>query len=612
VGGSISGLTAAGLVLLNNAADATTIAANATSFVMHTAVAPGSTYSITVGTQPYGINLACTANAATGSVGGNITTVAIICTPVTPTQQAIKSFFFEPAGVAVDANGNLFVMDSNFGVIREIPYRNGEYGTPVTVVYGLVAPADLALDAQGNIYVAVPYYTNEVLKIPFTGGSYGEPTVVVAGLGIPMFKSATYGPSQVAVDGAGNVYAADTNLGPIIKVPYNNGVYGAAVAIGGGLSGPICVDANGDVFVVDTGTVEEIPFSNASYGTPVSLAGGFTTATGVAVDANGNVFVSEQADIQEIPYVNGSYAAPVSVATGFTSASNLVADSQDDVFVIDRNGVEPIAEVPYVSGSYGQPVGLVSRLYQPGGVATDQDGNVFVAESNGANDLPFAIEEIAKINGGYAEPAVLPENSAIGGARGVALDANRNLYFAEDTGIAMIPYSNGSYGTGEEISALDYPETVAVANGDIFAGDQGLGVSEINFVNGQYSSLTIIPSAACGSCGVAVDATGNLFVANADTNEVLEFPLSNGSYAAPVTIGSGFSTPVWVAVDANENVFVSESAGAVKEIPYGNGSYGAAVGIRSGIYYPTAIAVDSQGRLYVIDFGNIWMLAPQP
>lgn len=59
IGGSVSGLTRSGLVLLDNAVDPTSIAANATQFSMATGIAYGSAYDVTVGTQPYGIDLDC-------------------------------------------------------------------------------------------------------------------------------------------------------------------------------------------------------------------------------------------------------------------------------------------------------------------------------------------------------------------------------------------------------------------------------------------------------------------------------------------------------------------------------------------------------------------------
>jgi uncharacterized repeat protein (TIGR03803 family) len=78
VGGTISGLTASGLVLLDNGGDATTLSANATQFTMNTGVAYGSTYAITVQTPPTG--LVCSVSDGTGTVGAaDVTSVSIAC-----------------------------------------------------------------------------------------------------------------------------------------------------------------------------------------------------------------------------------------------------------------------------------------------------------------------------------------------------------------------------------------------------------------------------------------------------------------------------------------------------------------------------------------------------
>ncbi|HEX3915060.1 MAG TPA: choice-of-anchor tandem repeat GloVer-containing protein [Steroidobacteraceae bacterium] len=78
VGGTIGGLTANGLVLLNNGGDATSISANATQFTMNTGVAYGGNYAIAVQTQPTG--LVCTASLSTGTEGAaDVTNVSIAC-----------------------------------------------------------------------------------------------------------------------------------------------------------------------------------------------------------------------------------------------------------------------------------------------------------------------------------------------------------------------------------------------------------------------------------------------------------------------------------------------------------------------------------------------------
>ena len=83
VGGSITGLTASGLVLQNNGGDDLTVSATSSSFTFATAVASGSPYSVTVKTQPSG--LTCAVSAGSGTVGAApVANVAVICTAVTP------------------------------------------------------------------------------------------------------------------------------------------------------------------------------------------------------------------------------------------------------------------------------------------------------------------------------------------------------------------------------------------------------------------------------------------------------------------------------------------------------------------------------------------------
>ena len=78
VGGTIGGLTAGGLVLLNNGGDALAPSANATQFTMNTAVAYGSAYAITVQTPPTG--LVCLVSNGTSTMGAaDVTNISIAC-----------------------------------------------------------------------------------------------------------------------------------------------------------------------------------------------------------------------------------------------------------------------------------------------------------------------------------------------------------------------------------------------------------------------------------------------------------------------------------------------------------------------------------------------------
>jgi uncharacterized repeat protein (TIGR03803 family) len=112
IGGSISGLTATGLVLQNNGADNTTIAANAMQFTLNTGLVSGSSYAITVRTQPSG--LACTVTNGTGTVASqNADNVSIACV-VQPPFTVLHTFTGGTTDGATPAGGLVLGADGNF------------------------------------------------------------------------------------------------------------------------------------------------------------------------------------------------------------------------------------------------------------------------------------------------------------------------------------------------------------------------------------------------------------------------------------------------------------------------------------------------------------------
>ena len=77
VGGSINGLTSAGLVLRNNGANNLSLAANVTAFTFAAPVNAGSAYSVSVLTQPAGQT--CTVQNGSGTANANVANVAVSC-----------------------------------------------------------------------------------------------------------------------------------------------------------------------------------------------------------------------------------------------------------------------------------------------------------------------------------------------------------------------------------------------------------------------------------------------------------------------------------------------------------------------------------------------------
>jgi hypothetical protein len=98
-------------------------------------------------------------------------------------------------------------------------------------------------------------------------------------------------PNGVAVDGSGNVYAADWSNSAVKKMPAGCASSNCVTTLGGGFSYPtgVAVDGSGNVYVADrlNNAVKEMPAGCVSSSCVTALGGGFNHPTGVAVDRSG-------------------------------------------------------------------------------------------------------------------------------------------------------------------------------------------------------------------------------------------------------------------------------------------------------------------------------------
>lgn len=345
--------------------------------------------------------------------------------------------------------------------------KNGEPSTRLALAH----PSGLAMDGAGNLYVA-DAGDNRVWMVCSAAARPVMARTVCAGAGTwtdlagngepgytgdggPAAQAGLNQPGGLALDGAGNLFIADTGNNAIREV---NAATGAITTVAGNANGAICagasdgigdgcpaaestlsqpqgvaVDASGDLFLADTGD-NAIRAVNAATGA-ISIVAGLADGDGddngdgrqagrtalnhpvaLAFDAAGDLFLAEAANnrVREILAVEG--------AIGVHSTIRTVAGTGEAIAAPCATATAPL------------PAGE-SALWSPSGVAVDAAGNLWIAEAGDAalRKVSAATGQIATLlangcgdaaNGPIARPS-------LAGALAILLDDRGDLYIAD-------------------------------------------------------------------------------------------------------------------------------------------------------------------------------------
>ena len=327
--------------------------------------------------------------------------------------------FFYPGGIAATGSGVLYVADTGNHTVRAMASpgavttlagaagRKGD--TDGTAGQALFAyPYGVAVDGSGHLYVCDS--GNNTIRVVTTAGvvttlagSGGVPAGSADGAGgAARFNS----PASVAVDGAGNVYVADSGNSTIRKIAPSGAVTTLAGAAG-----------------------------SAGSSDGLGAAARFNTPEGVAVDAAGNVYVADTRNDTVRKITPGGQVTTLAGAAGQTGSGDgaggsarfngpyaVAVDGSGNVFVSDFfnatiRKVDPSGTVSTVAGTAGalgfsDGTGAAARFNQPYALALDGAGDVFVADTYNR-----AVREI--------KPAARSRRSAARGAGSTTPRASR-------------------------------------------------------------------------------------------------------------------------------------------------------------------------------------------
>ncbi len=493
---------------------------------------------------------------------------------------AVKAQFNNPQGVAVDFKGNVFVADTGNNVIRIIT-------------------------SDGNINLFAGYVAN------------GQPSFGWTGDGGPAVGAELHLPVGIAVDGAGDLFVADSANNAIRKIttdgniqtiaglgPTAAGFFGdAAPATAAYLDGPldVAVDKNNNVYIADTnnanvrqigsdGNINTIAGTTAIVSGVVTVVFGYsgdggaaTSASlagpaGVAVDSAGNVYIATYAD---------------------NRIRKITASSSNNISTFAGNS-------GYGFAGDGGPA-TSSQLSAPRGIGLDSSGNLYLADRLN--------NRIRKIAGGNITTIAGNGQMSFGGDFGAATSAQ----LSAPDGVAVDNAGN------VYISDFLNNRVRMVTPSGVISTYAGNGNSGFSGDGGPATSAQLSQPA-----GLAVDAAGNLYIADSNNSAVRKVTPSGIISTVAGTGGSqGYSgdgasataakmmAPMGVAVDPAGNLYIADFYGWIREVTSstgvistiaGNGSIGysgdGGPATAAQFYYPVGVALDLSGNVYVADSNN--------
>jgi ELWxxDGT repeat protein len=498
------------------------------------------------------------------SVGQRITTIA---GGIGDGRLAVNASLSGPAGIAIDPNGNLYIADNGNRLVRKIDAvtgiistiaGNSEFGSAgdggLALNAQFYSPTDLLLDGQGNLLIADDGLgVNVIRKINLTTGIISNFAGRAEGPGFSgdggLATDATLsGPNGMISDALGNIYFADVSNHRVRKIDYNTGVISTIAGTG-------VASWNGD----------HIQASSANLFNPSDLA----------IDIDGNLLIVDQGN-NRIRKVNFSDNVITTVA---------------------GNGINGI--------SGDGDLAVDAQLSGPAAIALDAAGNLFITDSQSrvrkVNRLTRLITTVAgQTVSGFSGDGGLATSALIKSPKGLVFDSDGNFYVSEFPDRIRKIDTNGIIST--------------IASNGGFAGDGGLAID---------ATLN-------SPVGIVFDSKNNILIGDLRNRRIRRIDHATGiitTLAGTGVIGfSGdnpqpalnapLSGPGSLAVDASGNIFFTDN-GRIRKIDVttgilttiaGNENYGYngenILATNASLNGPDGLSIHSNGDIYFADTYN--------
>jgi sugar lactone lactonase YvrE len=300
--------------------------------------------------------------------------------------------FKNPQGITIDNNGDILVADRMNHAIRKV----SPDGVVTTVAGsftgsgtgGLIGssdgpasgarfdhPSDVVVDGAGNIYVA-DSGNHAIRKIDLSGNV----TTLAGDLGYSGYQDGTAdsgmfnSPQGIAIDANGNIIVADTTNGLIRKVSPAGVVTTIAGALFTNNSGAAFQGSGGESFTGSAGEGGRSGLSDKAYAWFTGSGDGFSGSADGFTGSSDSGFTGS-ADLGWPESIDGT-----GVSARFSFPTDVEVDSEGNIFVVDSgsNSIRKITPSGVVTTLGNTPEGF---FYYPLGIAVDEEDRLIVTDS---------------------------------------------------------------------------------------------------------------------------------------------------------------------------------------------------------------------------------------
>lgn len=472
-------------------------------------------------------------------------------------QTATQAKLTTPMGLAIDTNGNLLIAEGgdtrgNPGAIRRVDPA----GIIISLVSNLEFPTGIVLGPSNSMFVALGN-AQQIVRI----SSFGEKTIV-AGVNPIAACDQVNNPSCGDGTAATSAYLnlpGSTQLQSVIMALDATGLYlpdytfrrVRYINLGGATVNIAGTSVSGGQINTIAGSGQEPPYDNVP-ATTTELQ----MAAGVAEDINGNLFIvdTNAFPVGSIRFINRG-TTPVTLFAG--TAWEMTAQP-GHIITLNNKAGQPAVDDRITTAVFASPQGIyvtANGLY-----IVDSQYGALIRPAGSLTGRRSG--HIRFLNTSSANVTIFPNG---GDARVVVPPGHiKDIVGRNDAPPPGSPTADDS----PAHQAIIFPTDVALdATGNIYIADQGNNrIRRVNPLTGQVTSLMTTgsegatPFVTGGACGIYVTPNGRVYMANTKTDTIVRQDAPNStSFTTIANATRGISRPRDLTVDATGNVFVANA-----------------------------------------------------